>query len=100
MGARVVMNGSLEHRVKEGSEAPRVVSPAAAADHSEQLARLDKALDELPDRERLAIHLYYLDADPVGAASVCMGLSRSGFYKLLNKAKERLATLMGEARIA
>ena len=44
--------------------------------------------------ERLAIHLYYLDADPVGAATSALGLSRSGYYKLLSRAHGRLADLV------
>src|SRR5438132_1317372 len=79
-----------------GSPAPINAAPSCVADHAEQLARLDLALDELPDKERLAIHLYYLDNDPIAAAESCLGLSRSGFYKLLAKAKDRLANLMSE----
>lgn len=64
------------------------------ADRAEQLQRLDDALDRLDDRERLAVHLYYLDADPVNAAASALGLSRSGYYKLLARAREHLADLM------
>ncbi len=64
------------------------------ADRAEQLQRLDDALDQLDDRERLAVHLYYLDADPVNAAASALGLSRSGYYKLLARAREHLAGLM------
>ncbi len=64
------------------------------ADRAEQLQRLDDALDRLDDRERLAVHLYYLDADPVNAAASALGLSRSGYYKLLARAREHLAGLM------
>lgn len=65
-----------------------------AASRSEQLDRLGRALEQLPDDERLAVHLYYLDADPVVAAVECLGVSRSGFYKLLGRARERLQTLL------
>src|SRR5205085_8237043 len=63
---------------------------------TEQLDRLSTALDGLPDDERLAIHLFYLDADPVAAASAALKLSRSGFYKLLARARQRLAAAMRE----
>jgi RNA polymerase sigma-70 factor (ECF subfamily) len=76
--------------------------PGATADgapenaaRAEDLTRLDAALDRLDDRERLAIHLYYLEADPVKAAMSALGLSRSGYYKLLARARENLAGLMG-----
>lgn len=99
-GVRVVMNGFLEQTARDGSPGPQAAGPCTSAEHAEQLARLDQALDELPDKERLAIHFYYLDNDPVAAAHSCLGLSRSGFYKLLAKATERLAILMSEARTA
>lgn len=68
-----------------------------AAEQGESLRRLDAALEALPDEERLAIHLYYLDPDPVRAAQECLALSRSGFYKLLARARARLSRLMLEA---
>ncbi len=65
-------------------------------DRAEQLDMLGEAMERLEDRERLAIHLYYLESDPVGAAGSALGLSRSGYYKLLARARERLACLMKE----
>ena len=81
----------------DGQPAP---TPTSEADHTEQLDRLSGALEQLSDDERLAIHLYYLEDDPVSAASQAIGISRSGFYKLLNRARTRLADLMQEARTA
>lgn len=72
-------------------------SPGASAERVEQLDRLGRALEQLPDDERLAVHLYYLEADPVTAATNCMGVSRSGFYKLLTRARAHLASLMVRA---
>ena len=69
-------------------------SPPRSAERHETLDRLGVALGELPEHERLAIHLYYLDADPVTAARQALGISRSGFYKLLNRARRRLAGLL------
>ncbi len=63
------------------------------ADRAEQLERLTQALNQLPDRERLAIHLHYLETDPVAAASSALGVSRSAYYKLLARAKEQLAAI-------
>ncbi len=65
-------------------------------DRTEQLQRLDAALDRLPDNQRLAIHLFYLDHDHVTAAAETLGLSRSGFYKLLHRARQALAVTMRE----
>lgn len=82
------------------THATLTMPPGAAPDQDsaqqEQLQRLGDAMDQLEDRERLAIHLYYLDADPVQAASSALGLSRSGYYKLLARARDRLAGLLRE----
>jgi len=51
-------------------------------------------MEKLDARERLAIHIYYLEADPVKAATTTLSLSRSGYYKLLARARENLASLM------
>jgi len=77
---------------------PPSPNPAAQAEQAEQLDRLTAALDHLPEDERLAIHLYYLDPDPPAAAAAALGLSRSGFYKLLHRARQRLAKQLREAR--
>lgn len=93
-------NGLMPAQAHTSTGRPRPddgASPRDAADRQEQLDRLSRAMDQLPDNERLALHLYYLEADPVVAASVAMGVSRSGFYKLLTRARERLSTLMSEA---
>jgi len=69
-----------------------------AAQQNETLDRLTEALEQLDDRQRLAVHLYYLDADPVRAAAAALGLSRSAYYKLLARARRRLAVLMREVQ--
>ncbi len=79
-------------------------TPAETAGQREQLERLTVALEALPDDQRLAIHVYYLDADGgagagagtgAGAAST-LGLSHSALYKLLAKARERLVGILRE----
>lgn len=70
-------------------------TPAVEATRSEQLDRLTTAMDQLADDERLAIHLYYLEPDPVAAAASALGISRSGFYKLLARARTHLASILG-----
>lgn len=73
-------------------------APHETASKAESLARLTEAIDRLPEQERLAVHLFYLDPDPVRAAREALGLSRSGFYKLLARAREHLAHSMREVR--
>jgi len=67
---------------------------ADLADREEQLQRLSAALDQLDEQQQLAIHLYYLQDDAATVAMEALNMSRSGFYKLLARARERLAQLM------
>jgi RNA polymerase sigma-70 factor (ECF subfamily) len=88
-----------DHAMTLAQDRDRLLPPMHGADIAskrESLERLTVALRSLPDTERLAVHLYYLDPDPVAAAESSLGLSRSGFYKLLARAREHLATLLGE----
>lgn len=72
---------------------PRVLDKAIRA---ERMDALTSAIHSLPDDERLAIHLFYLEDDAANAAADALGLSRSGFYKLLARARQRLAHAMRE----
>jgi RNA polymerase sigma-70 factor, ECF subfamily len=82
-----MLNGTLLRQKRDGVDPSRV-------DHDEQLERLTAAMEQLSDQERLALHLYYLDKDPVKAAMPALGVSRSGYYKLLDRAKAKLAELL------
>ncbi len=84
------------HAPKSSTGTAAAAGPSQETEHAEQLQRLGNALDQLDDRERLAVHLYYLEADPVRAAASALGLSRSGYYKLLARARDRLAGLIEE----
>lgn len=90
----LAMSGLLgaNHTASNASHTPQ---PAHNAERAERLRQLSRALDDLPDEERLAIHLYYLDPDPIAAAHSSLGLSRSGFYKLLARAREHLGAVLG-----
>lgn len=90
-GERTQMNGRA-HVIMSGE---RSDGPASLASGAESLRQLSNAMTMLSDDERLALHLYYADADPVQAAKEALGLSRSGFYKLLARARERLEEKMG-----
>jgi RNA polymerase sigma-70 factor, ECF subfamily len=53
-----------------------------------------QAIRSLPYRERVALHVFYLDEQPADVARRTMGLSSSGFYKLLDRARNRLARVL------
>ena len=67
-------------------EPPQVATDPA----TETIDAVRRAVSELPERERMAVHIHYLCGEPVEAARGALGLSPSGFYKLLERARARL----------
>ncbi len=55
---------------------------------------LQKMITTLPEKERLALHTFYLQGSSAEAARRIMGLSRSGFYRVLERARKRLERLL------
>ena len=49
---------------------------------------------KLPEKERVALHLFYLEDQPAERASRLLGLSNSAFYKLLARARTRLEKIV------
>jgi RNA polymerase sigma-70 factor (ECF subfamily) len=69
--------------------------PDVAAIHEDDSATvLLQAIRSLPYRERMALHIFYLDEQPAELARTTMGLSSSGFYKLLERARANAAKLV------
>ena len=63
-----------------------------------QLDRLRRTITMLPERERLALHTFYLQGRSADDARRTMGLSRSGFYRALERARKQLAVLLSQER--
>jgi RNA polymerase sigma-70 factor, ECF subfamily len=57
---------------------------------NEEHRRVIAAIVELPERERLAIHAYYLHEQSADQAADAIGMSRSGFYVALERGISRL----------
>ncbi len=60
-------------------------------DHDDLWSDLNMALASLSEDERLGIHLFYLEEHPAELARQLLNLSLSGFYRLLDRAREKLA---------
>ena len=54
------------------------------------LDQLRISIARLPRIERLALHFFYLQEQPAEHARAMLGLSRSGFYRVLQRARNRL----------
>ena len=63
-----------------------------------QWEQLRSAIRRLPTIERLALHTFYLQENSVDEARRILGLSRSGFYRVLERARKQLAVLLSQER--
>jgi len=75
-------------------ELKNVSSIIAGPSNEGQIERLREMITTLPEKERLALHTFYLQGSSAEAARRTMGLSRSGFYRVLERARKRLEKLM------
>jgi RNA polymerase sigma-70 factor (ECF subfamily) len=83
------------HEYQGTEEISTLLSAESGTDllERDQLEHVMQRLSELEERERLAVHMYYLDARDAEQAAELLGMSRSGFYALLRRAIARLATV-------
>jgi RNA polymerase sigma-70 factor (ECF subfamily) len=72
---------------------PRPPDVAATIDDHSAIELL-QAIRRLPYRERMALHIFYLDEQPADFARKTLGLSSSGFYKLLERARANAAKFL------
>ena len=80
-----------------GSDVPEVSSEMDASrvmQAAEETELVMRRLADLPERERLAIHAFFLQGCDARQAAELLGLSRSGVYALLERALTRLAGLV------
>ena len=83
-------------RLQPGDVDANEVATTEKRTDGEAFDELHHALLQLSDTERLALHLFYLQDEPAEPARALLGLSRSGFYKLLDRARHKLRELMSE----
>jgi len=70
----------------------QAVAPDPPDDSRIELLR--EMITTLPEKERLALHTFYLQGNSADNAHRIMGLSRSGFYRVLERARKRLEKLL------
>ncbi len=85
--------GKLRDRQTACSLAEELQPPAREETTDPRLETLREALMQLPERERLALQAFYLQGLDAEEARSVLGLSQSTFYRVLAKARERLAAI-------
>ena len=84
-------NLRLKDNPVELSEVQIAVSDPPEDDRMELLRKM---ITMLPEKERLALLTFYLQGKSADNARRIMGLSRSGYYRVLERARKRLKQLM------
>lgn len=79
------------HTTQAAFERQSEERPEASLERHEELAQLSAAIDTLPRDVRLALHLFYLEPDPVDAARRALGVSRAQFYRLVAEARQLIS---------
>ena len=77
-------------------ELANIGSIIAGPSNDGQIERLREMITTLPEKERLALHVFYLQNSSADNARKVLGLSRSGFYRVLERARKRLERLLTE----
>lgn len=78
----------------EPEELPATGSPNEGSDY--RMDYLEAAIRNLSEKERLALHVYYLQGNDADEAQEILGISRSSFYRLLTAAKEKVERYIRE----
>jgi RNA polymerase sigma-70 factor (ECF subfamily) len=84
-----------EFRAADQWEIPSTADGQAQACDRDQLELVMRRVAELEERDRLAIHAYFLDERDAAQVAEMLGLSRSGMYALVQRAVARLAAAVG-----
>jgi RNA polymerase sigma-70 factor (ECF subfamily) len=71
-----------------------VQAAAAEKPDDSRIELLREMITTLPEKERLALHTFYLQGNSAENIRKIMGLSRSGFYRVLGRARNRIEKLM------
>lgn len=96
-------NVCREYRKKQARDrhvlvglAPEETPPAEPKQGDDRLEALNDAIEQLPEKEKLALRTYYLQDQDVNAAMKTLDMSRSSFYRLLERARKNVEKLMSQ----
>ncbi len=85
-----------KHRYLDAEIVADEVSPAPEKTGFDKVVY--EALEQLPEKERLAIQAFYLLDESTERARVTLNVSRSGLYRILQRARNRLKHLLKDYR--
>lgn len=81
----------LRDRHQMTGESIEEIADRYVSEPEDRWSEVQAAMSELTEDERLGIHLFYLQEQPADLARKLLNLSISGFYRLLSRARGKLA---------
>lgn len=63
---------------------------------SDEQIDLAEAMEKLSEKEKMALHIYYLQENDAEEAQKILNMSRSAFYRLLAKARKKIEKYLNE----
>ncbi len=105
--ARQVCREWRRGRLREQAGIPRLVVRSETSEVAEgdgrpddRILMLRTAIATLPEKERLALHAFYLQEQDAEQARTVLGLSRSGLYRVLSCARRRLKRILSKQEVS
>lgn len=93
--AEMTVNGATEKLTEMADDDPGI-DPDVVAQREMLRGQLLEAIDELPDREREIVRLYYIESRSLKSIGQAMAISESRASQLRHRAIRRLRTALGE----
>jgi RNA polymerase sigma factor for flagellar operon FliA len=93
--ADVAVNGNRERLCEMADEDPSV-DPDRVAEQSMVKTKLQEAVSNLPERERIIVQLYYIESKSLKSIGQALGISESRASQLRQRALRRLRTALME----
>ena len=93
--AETAVNGNTE-KLWEMADADPNVDPDSMAQDTMVRGMLQDAVEQLPDRERTIVHLYYMQARSLKSIGQALGISESRASQLRHRAIRRLRTSLSQ----
>jgi len=90
--------GWLRFRPLDAAADAPAEEPTIIEEDPQRLAALQRALEQLPPRDRLILKLFHLDGAGYKEIAGLMGLSMNAVSPALIRARQRIRALLGEAR--
>lgn len=90
--------GWLRFRPLDAAADAPAEEPTIIEEDPQRLAALQRALEQLPPRDRLILKLFHLDGAGYKEIAALMGLSMNAVSPALIRARQKIRALLGEAR--